>query len=138
MKLNLIESLGKRGIITECKTLIKEHNEIDVGSEGVLALSATTPTGTVVKKGFKTNEGVVTINDYDIIQGISRIEFTRRDGVVFTCGELHRNGRFVHFKSNADELIVALSVAYLVQEKQIEKLSQEITEIKTRYGISII
>jgi hypothetical protein len=138
MKLNLIESLGNRGIMTECKPILKEKLEIDVGCAGVIVLFTTTPSGNVIRRGFNSSGTVVTINDCDIMQGISRIEFVRCDGVTFSCGEIHRNGRFIHTKSNADELIVALTVGFLEQEKKIEKQSKEISDIKSRYGISII
>ena len=54
------------------------------------------------------------------------------------CGEIHRNGRFIHTKSSVEELVISLAVAHFEQEKKIEELSKQITEIATRYGISII
>ncbi len=138
MKLDLIESLGNRGIITQCKAVLKDKLEICVECEGVLVLTATMPSGTVIQRGFKSAGGVVIINDYDIVQGISRVEFTRSDGTSFNCGEIHRSGRFIHTKSNADELIVFLAIGYIEQEKRLDELKKEISEIKTRYGISII
>jgi hypothetical protein len=138
LKLNLIESLGKRGVLTQCKAVLKDKLEVEVEDEGIFAIVSSVPSGDVIRKEFKSTSGVVIINDTDIVHGVSHVEFVRADGVVFNCGELHRNGRFIHTKSNADELVVFLALGYLDQEKTIEGLKNEIIEIKTRYGISII
>ena len=138
MKLNLIDSFVACGVLTDLKPLVKEYNEIEVPCDGVLVLTTIMPNGTGNQKGFKSRNGIVTINDHEIVQGTSRVEFTRHDGASFKCGEIHRNGRFVHYKSNSDELLISLAVAYLEQQNQIKNLSKEISELKTRYGISII
>lgn len=138
MKVNLIESLGNRGIITLNGSVINGPVEFDVGCDGVIVLIATMTHGTVLKKSFNTRGGKAIVNDFDIVQGPCRVEFTRSDGVTFNCGELHRNGRFIHAKSNSDEFIVSLAMRYVEQEQEIETLKKEVSEIKNRYGISII
>lgn len=138
MKLDLIESLNKTGIFTKCKPVIKDKLEIEVGCDGVLTLSFTNFEGTRKQQAFKSVNGIVTINDYDISQGKNSVSFTRSDGVVFECGEIHRNSRFIHTKSSAEELIVSLALAHFEQEKKIEELSEKIEKIASRYGISII
>lgn len=138
MKLDLIESLDKKGIFTKCKPVIRDRLQIDVGCDGVLMLAVVTPTGVGVQKSFKSIDGVVRINDCDLLQGINHVTFVRSDGVNFECGEIHRNGRFIHTKSSVEELVISLAVAHFEQEKKIEELSKQITEIATRYGISII
>lgn len=138
MKLDLIESLNKTGIFTKCKQVIRDKLEIEVGCDGVLTLSFTNFEGTRKQQAFKSVNGIVTINDYDISQGKNSVSFTRSDGVVFECGEIHRNSRFIHTKSSAEELIVSLALAHFEQEKKIEELSEKIEKIASRYGISII
>lgn len=138
MKLDLIESLNKTGIFTKCKPVIKDKLEIEVGCDGVLTLSFTNFEGTRKQQAFKSVNGIVTINDYDISQGKNSVSFTRSDGVVFECGEIHRNSRFIHTKSSTEELIVSLALAHFEQEKKIEELSEKIEKIASRYGISII
>lgn len=138
MKLNLIESLGNRGVITGGKPFLRDKLVIEVPCAGVLTLSAVLPNGTSTQRGFKTNNGTVTIDDYDICQGTSRVHFNRGDGVDFDCGELSRNSRFINFKSNSDELVVALAIAYAKQEEELKNLKKDLSDIKTRYGISII
>jgi predicted small metal-binding protein len=138
MKLDLIESLNKTGIFTKCNQVIRDKLEIEVGCDGVLTLSFTNFEGTRKQQAFKSVNGIVTINDYDISQGKNSVSFTRSDGVVFECGEIHRNSRFIHTKSSAEELIVSLALAHFEQEKKIEELSEKIEKIASRYGISII
>lgn len=138
MKVNLIESLGNRGIITQEKSVINGPVEFVIGCDGVLVLIVITQYGSAMKKAFNTVGGKAIVNDFDIMQGPSRVEFTRSDGVTFNCGELHRNGRFLKAKSNADDIIVSLAIGYIEQEKRIEELKKEMSDIKTRYGISII
>lgn len=138
MKLDLIESLNKTGIFTKCKQVIRDKLEIEVGCDGVLTLSSTNFEGTRKQQAFKSVNGIVTLNDYDISQGTNSVSFTRSDGVVFACGEIHRNSRFIHTKSSAEELIISLALAHFEQEKKIEELSEKIEKIASRYGISII
>ena len=138
MKLDLIESLNKTGIFTKCNQVIRDKLEIEVGCDGVLTLSFTNFEGTRKQQAFKSVNGIVTINDYDISQGKNSVSFTRSDGVVFECGEIHRNSRFIHTKSSAEELVVSLALAHFEQEKKIEELSEKIEKIASRYGISII
>lgn len=138
MKLDLIESLDKKGILTKCKPTIRDVLEIEVGCDGVLVLSTTTPTGVGIQKGFNSVNGKVKIYDYDLLQGISRVTFTRSDGVVFDCGEIHRNSRFIHTKSSVEELVISLAIAHFEQEKKIEELEDKIENLASRYGISII
>lgn len=138
MKLDLIESLNKTGIFTKCNQVIRDKLEIEVGCDGVLTLSFTNFEGTRKQQAFKSVNGIVTINDYDISQGKNSVSFTRSDGVVFECGEIHRNSRFIHTKSSTEELIISLALAHFEQEKKIEELSEKIEKIASRYGISII
>ena len=138
MKLDLIESLNKTGIFTKCNQVIRDKLEIEVGCDGVLTLSFTNFEGARKQQAFKSVNGIVTINDYDISQGKNSVSFTRSDGVVFECGEIHRNSRFIHTKSSAEELIISLALAHFEQEKKIEELSEKIEKIASRYGISII
>ena len=138
MKLNLIESADRVGIFTECKTVIKDRDEVKVDRAGTLVLTTTMPSGSSVQRRFKANNGLVILNDFDIIQGTSHVEFIGDDGAKYKCGEIHRNGRFIHYKSNSDELLATLSVAYLEQKHQIEQISKEISVIKNKYGISIV
>jgi predicted small metal-binding protein len=138
MKLDLIESLNKTGIFTKCKQVIRDKLEIEVGCDGVLTLSSTNFEGARKQQAFKSVNGIVTLNDYDISQGTNSVSFTRSDGVVFECGEIHRNSRFIHTKSSTEELIVSLALAHFEQEKKIEELSEKIEKIASRYGISII
>ena len=138
MKLDLIESLNKTGIFTKCNQVIRDKLEIEVGCDGVLTLSFTNFEGARKQQAFKSVNGIVTINDYDISQGKNSVSFIRSDGVVFECGEIHRNSRFIHTKSSAEELIISLALAHFEQEKKIEELSEKIEKIASRYGISII
>ena len=138
MKLNLVESFGNRGIATECKQVLRDQLDIDVGCEGTLAMYAVNSVGTTVQKNYKTKNGTVSIPDYDILPGNNRIEFTRADRTLFKCGEINRNGRFIQTKTNADELILAIAFAYIKQQEQINEITKNISEMNSQNGINIM
>ena len=138
MKLNLLESAGAHGVFTEHTPILKDELKIYVECEGTVILHNVTPSGSALQKCFTSISGVVSISDFEILQGITRVEFVRGDGVIFDCGELQRSGRFVHIKSKADELIVDLFADHIALVDKVKRMETEITEIKTRYGISII
>ena len=139
MKLNLLDAVGNIGVITECKPLVRDKIEIDVGCEGVLCLSTTDSISCMTKqKAYKTNSGKVVINDYDMPQGTSRIEFSKHDGKKYDFGQIQRNGRFIQVVNSLDKLTVALALAYNEQGDKLKELEAEIKTIKKQYGISIM
>ena len=138
LKLNLLESAGRHGVFTDHTPILKDELKICAPCEGTILLHNVAPSGSALQKGFPTKDKVVSIGDFEILQGITRVEFVRDDGVIFDCGELQRNGRFVHVKSKADELIVDLFADHVSLVDKVKAMEAEITEIKTRYGITII
>ncbi len=139
MKLNLLDAVGSIGVITECEPLVRDKIEIEVGYEGVLCVSSTDIVSCMSKqKAYKTNSGKVVINDYDMPQGTSRIEFSKHGGKKYDCGQIQRNGRFIQVVNPLDKLTVALALAYNEQGDKLKKLEEEIKTTKKQYGISIM
>ncbi len=139
MKLNLLDAVGSIGIITECKPLIRDKMTFEIGCEGVLSLSSTDSVSCVARqKAFKTNSGSIVIDDYEIPQGTSRVEFLSEDGQRYECGQIQRNGRFIQVNNPLDKLSVALALAYNEQNKRLNEIEKALKTIISQYGISIM
>lgn len=131
MNITILKPLGEIGIITDWKTLIPDNTicvNISGESEGSL---------TIGQRTYAVKNGKVSIPEYEIVLGESRVVLSCASGNYF-CGTINRNGRFIKVSCPVDKLIVACALRISAQAVEIEELREEIKTIKKQYGISLI
>lgn len=129
MNITLMKHLGNFGVVTGWNKVLRDGLKIDAGESGIV---------TIGDKSKQTEGGVVYFYEWEIVLGTKKIEFTSEDGVIYHCGEITRNGRFIEVKNDLNELVCALAVAYEKQAEEIESLRAEIAEKEKQRTIKIL
>ena len=129
MKLKLLKSLGRTGVFLDWKRFLADRVNVEIGEEGVL---------TVGPREYKTVNGCVTVPEYLIMQGNSKVLFISADGVTYDCGMISRSGRFINVINNIDSITVSLVLAYEAEGQRLALLEARLEELEKGSTIKIV
>ena len=131
MTINILKPLGNVGITSIKKSFISEpYLTVNVigETEGTLIIG---------NRSYAVKNGTCAIAEYELVLGRNKVIFANDSG-NYECGEICREGRFMHVHNHMDKLIISCATAYAEQAEKIKDLETEIKTLKKQYGISLI
>lgn len=129
MNIEILDRVGSFGVILEEKHVVGDRVVITTNLDGTVMIG---------QRNYKTQDKQISFPEWELMQGPNKVRFIAQDGTVYSCGTLHRSGRFISVANALDGIVTKLAVAYNDQGKELAELKEEIGNIKKKYGIDII
>ena len=134
MKIQLLKSIDKIGIILDLEKIMRDAIEVRCEEDGTLILSC----ANMGERAFPIKNGNARIFDIYVAQGPNKVSFVDSKGVNYNLGVLYKNNRFLTVQNPLDEITVKLALGLEAEKVRADKLEKRFEALEKEFGINVL